>query len=377
MHPIIKPQKNFVMHKEVISIDGVDKDISKWKNNNEFEISLPYPIQNVSYIKIKDLTLPNLLHNISSNKQNSKMSIQYANPVFGTALNKSQHEGDITKTITVSDGYYSPVNLATVLQNQLNRAVYNDLEVQPFKVKYNPVTNKMLVGVTEGEFKLLFTQEQSYQGKCSGKNKFNNYIDWGLGCIMGFDKQDYTSTSYDITSQDPYTQLKTGITLDTEDTAWLVPTMEQSGSNSKVAYVESINNVDTAKYDTLYIELDKHNYINEIQPYSDNTSGSFNNNLVFKNNSAFAKVSLIKNNIITASMVAGQFFNKLAYHSGEITSNSHNYNPPIKTLNKLKFKFRHHDGLMAEFNKSSPSLTLEIGSLLEEYPSHIKVRHPY
>jgi hypothetical protein len=37
MHPIIKPANNYVMHKEVISIHGVDKDKSKWPKNNEFE----------------------------------------------------------------------------------------------------------------------------------------------------------------------------------------------------------------------------------------------------------------------------------------------------------------------------------------------------
>ena len=92
----------------------------------------------------------------------------------------------------------------------------------------------------------------------------------------------------------------------------------------------------------MYVELDKHNYISEIQPYSDNTNASFNNDLVFKNNSAFAKLSLVKTNVLQASIVADQLFHMISFNSSEITSNSHNYTPPIKSLSKLKFKFRHH-----------------------------------
>ena len=64
-----------------------------------------------------------------------------------------------------------------------------------------------------------------------------------------------------------------------------------------------------------------------------------NNDLVFKNNSAFAKLSLVKTNIVQSSIVADQMFHMISFNSSEITSNSHNYTPPIKSLSKLKFKF--------------------------------------
>jgi hypothetical protein len=379
MHPIIKPSNNYVMHKEVISIHGVDKDQSKWPRNNEFEISLPYPLQNVSYIKLKDVALPNFLHNISEGKQNSKIRIQYANPTFGTPLDMNNHAGDVTEDITLPDGYYTPVKLATTLQNLLNKTIYNQFDFEPFKVKYDIVTNKMLIGVTEGQFKLLLTYEHEYKNDLNYvyKPKFKNYMDWGLGCILGYERKDYTSTVFDVAIADRYTQLKTGLTLPDDTVAWLIPSKQHNTSLTTVSYTESPHAVNTIKYDTMYIELDKHNHISEIQPYSDNTNASFNNDLVFKNNSAFAKLSLVKNNVFQASIVADQLFHILSFSQTEITSNSHNYNPPIKSLNKLKFKFRHHDGTMAEFDKASPSLTLEIGCLLDEQPHHGKIRRQF
>ena len=379
MHPIIKPQNNYVMHKEVISIHGVDKDKSKWPKNNEFEISLPYPLNNVSYIKLKDVNLPNFLHNISQTKENSKIRIQYANPIFGSAMDINHHAGDVIKDIQVPDGYYTPVKLANMLQNLLNRTIYNDFDFEPFKVKYDIITNKILIGVTEGQFKLLLTHQHQYEDgtRCLHSTKFNNYMDWGLGCILGFEKQDYTGTVFDVATADRYTQLKTGLTLPHETTAWLIPSKQHNTAKTTVAYLESPHSVNTSKYDTMYIELDKHNYISEIQPYSDNTSSSFNNDLVFKNNSAFAKLSLVKNNVMQASIVADQLFHILSFTQNEITNNSHNYNPPIKSLNKLKFKFRHHDGTMAEFDMASPSLTLEIGCLLDEPLRNATIRRQF
>ena len=158
MHPIIKPGQNYVMHKELISIHGVDKDVSKWPKNNEFEISLPYPIQNVSYIKLKDITLPNFLHNVSERKQNSKLRIQYANPSFGAAMDINHHAGDVTETIQIPDGYYTPVKLANIIQNILNRTMYNQFNFEPFKVKVTALSAHVLLksekinsSPTEGE----------------------------------------------------------------------------------------------------------------------------------------------------------------------------------------------------------------------------------
>jgi hypothetical protein len=379
MHPIIKPTQNYVMHKELVSIHGIDKDVTKWPKNNEFEISLPYPIQNVSYIKLKDITLPNFLHNISERKQNSKMRIQYANPVFGTAMDINHHAGDVTETIQIPDGYYTPLKLTNMIQNILNRSMYNQFDFEPFKVKYNEITNKILIGVTEGEFKLLFTYDHTFNSylNCIYKPKFTNYMDWGLGCILGYEKQDYTSTIFDVATADSYTQLKTGLTLEHETVAWLIPSKQHNTAKTTVSYLESPHAVNTQKYDTMYIELDKHNYISEIQPYSNSTNSSFNNDLVFKNNSAFAKLSLVKSNVLQASIVADQLFHMISFNSSEITSNSHNYTPPIKSLSKLKFKFRHHDGTMAEFDKASPSLTLEIGCLMEEHKQIGTIRNQY
>ena len=46
-----------------------------------------------------------------------KIRIQYANPIFGTAMDINHHAGDVTETITVPDGYYTPVKLANMLEN--------------------------------------------------------------------------------------------------------------------------------------------------------------------------------------------------------------------------------------------------------------------
>ena len=53
-------------------------------------------------------------------------------------------------------------------------------------------------------------------------------------------------------------------------------------------------------------------------------------------------------------------------NSSKFICNSKNYFPPIKSINKLKFKFRYHDGLLVDFNILPVSFTIEIGTLQEE-----------
>ena len=69
--------------------------------------------------------------------------------------------GNIEFDVTITDGFYSPFNLAITLQNSINSQLRSLLNIEPFIVKYNKITNKFFIGVTEGQFKLLFNHQHS------------------------------------------------------------------------------------------------------------------------------------------------------------------------------------------------------------------------
>jgi hypothetical protein len=81
------------------------------------------------------------------------------------------------------------------------------------------------------------------------------------------------------------------------------------------------------------MEIDKFNYINEIVPYSINTSGMYNNDYNGIVNSAFAKLifSDVKNTFIPVE----KFKRLLPHIEGKIS--------------KLKFRFRYHNGNLVDF----------------------------
>ena len=83
-------------------------------------------------MRLATISLPNNQYVFSNEYQNTKLSFDDA--------------GD-TRTITIAEGFYTPVQLANELENKMNRTASSG-----FEVKYNEVSNKMMFGKTSGAF---------------------------------------------------------------------------------------------------------------------------------------------------------------------------------------------------------------------------------
>lgn len=332
---IIPKSNNYVLKKEIISIDSNDRDIRKWKNSNHFEINLPNYIQNVNYIKLVNITLPMNLYNISSQFQNTK---------FKFTVNSNEYE------LELDDGFYSATNLAKSISNRMNSIS----GTTGFVIAYNKLNNKFIFGNTLSEFTLKFNYKPTYDN-CS-QTLYNNYSKWGLGFILGFEKKEYSSTA-----------TSSPLSLIYSDTNWL------SGGH----YLNAPNQFTILQHNNIFIELDRHNYISEIQPYSENTNSTYNNDLAFKINGAFAKIPIPLESAPTMIRDENNNYTIVNINECNLVCNSQNYFPPIKSINKLKFKFRYHDGTLVDFNNMPVSFTIEIGTLLEEQRRLANIRHQH
>tara|TARA_B100000073_G_scaffold344870_1_gene352622 strand:- start:3690 stop:4811 length:1122 start_codon:yes stop_codon:yes gene_type:complete len=366
-HNIIPKDNNYVLIKNNISISSLDRDISKWKNNNHFEINLPQSFNNIHYINITNITLPFNQFNISNQFQNNKIRIHYGNPNIHAATVDVSGAGNVEFNVTIDDGFYSPFNLAIILQNSINTQLKSLLNIQPFIVKYNKITNKFFIGVTEGQFKLLFNFQHPYTN-CS-KIKFNNNAKWGLGWLLGFDKKVYSSIRHTDSN---------GLKFSHENTAWITPTTKENDSNTSINYIEANNQFKFLQHQDIFLEVTNHNNTSEIEPYSQNTNNSNNNDLGFKQNSAFAKIPIPYESF---AYYIGEESQTTAYHNvinlsnGHFITNPKFHLPPIKSINKLKFKFRYHDGDLVDFNNVPISMMIEIGTLEEEQRRIANIRH--
>ena len=118
--------------------------------------------------------------------------------------------------------------------------------------------------------------------------------------------------------------------------------------------------------EAIYMEVEKYNSLDELEPYSSNTMGLFNNDYAGKVNSAFAKIPI---NHAGAYAVYGDSTNFYLMNVSQ-------FSPPIDRIMRLRFKFRYHDGRLVDFKCLPFNFSIEFNMLRDEPDRKMKVRVP-
>ena len=376
------------------------------------------------------------------------------------------------RIITLPEGAYSPDNLANVIQNKLNEQIEsyantighqfvatgidntvdvntlgrtrrpefftgvstipsaftvpytnpispwnNDLirQFKPIVVLYNPTTNNLSIGASEGSFALEANREIKYSfDKCSpNKYMFSQYTKWGLPYYMGFNKQPYDTFDINLDSDIILNDEGEGVLTTDDGTVdfprdllgnpinniflsglnglilytnsndnWIEPSgkgtfnfyLQGSVSpnptynnfNRTVSILSSPNNVNLMGEDCIYMEMEKFNNINEIYPFSERTNTMYNCDYGHKSDAAFAIIPL------TQTPFGTELGNRTSINTNVFMSE-----PPIKNINRLEFKFRYHDGRLVDFKNLPFSFVLEFNMLREEQQRNKIIRIPH
>lgn len=279
--------------RQLISIHSEDRDITKYPNSNQFEIDLPVEYKNITSMRLANFYFEGTLDVFSTDNQNTIMTYQ-------------------DSPITIPNGKYEPVQLADTLSRLLDLNVY-----------YNSVGNQFVFqSITP--FTLDFTKPEVYT-TCN-PSMYYQYANWGLGFILGFNKDIYTASNVDIPifPWDPYAPT-TGYFIVAPNRAYL------QGETS------------------IYLEVSSYNSMDELQPYTMYSTQQCNAKQGGKHYSAFAKIPL--NPLLFYEAYNNYFFSE----------------PPLERLQKLKFKFRYHDGRLVDFGTQPFSFNLEINYLRNEF----------
>ena len=326
-HNLIERLQNFTLDRKLLSIDSNDRDISKWADPSEFEITCPQVYSNVESLRLINIQIPNKFYNISEELQNNKLRVNFNNTDLST--------------ITLDDGLYTPIQLQTALQYELSR-VNSD-----FVVKYNEVNSKMYFGNTDSDFSFNFDETISYNYNINGPcntNIYDQHSNWGLGAILGFDKKIYTSSSHPDADK---------FSWEPNQPTWIANTTH---------IIVSPKPIDLDENQFIYIEIDKLNNCDEIQPFKINKHTNTNNGIM---NSFFAKVPINKSEHNQSFSAKDIFLENISY-----------FQPPIEKISKLKLKFRHHNGSLVNFHNYNVSLMIEINQIRNEIKNY-NVRKPY
>jgi hypothetical protein len=123
----------------------------------------------------------------------------------------------------------------------------------------------------------------------------------------------------------------------------------------------------------MYMEIDKYNYEDEMQPYSSHTNSSRVNDYNGIVNAAFAKIPLRSKPTKLVSL--------FEYAYGESPPDTSQgfatFFPPLDKLSKLKFKFRYHDGTLVDFGGQNFSFTVALYTYRDEIARSKHLRTPF
>ena len=324
-------QRNLIIHSN-------DRNERIWPNANHFEVTIPNAYKNVQSIRLGNIILPKFTEStFSNNNRNTKLSINLPSAVATP-----------TRTITIQEGDYEPNELALELQHQINNLFYGNPTPSglfKFVVTYNTIKKKLLfvntagpgAGASGGEiFTLECKTNESYaETDCNRLLRidvFNKVTNWGLGSFLGFKKNSEAAVLIDANAE-AYNYHEAGATqLTTTGDYAIEPDFELR--------------TDHTENEVYCIEIDKINQFDEVTP--DKIM-----DIVFTNNEVDQHTTSFFSEVV-------QLVGKGPANSGSGVSH---FNPPLDSLNKLKFKIRHHDYSMVDFKNRDFTIVLQITTL--------------
>ena len=284
----------------MVTIHTEDRDVLKYPYENTFEVELPSVIKNTLSIELFDITLPTFYYNVSEYLQNNKFWVSipayFLEPI----------------EITISSGNYNYADICVEIANQLNKATTQKLfslgvYINPatqytyFSVTYNNIERKFTFYNSQDKFNLWFDKKSAYNNCAFDCWKMLN--NWGLPYNLGFYKKTYIS------------EIETDI------------------AGVTINFIKSAKISELDIYNTIYMEIDTYNWIDEINPFSISTTDLYNNDFNGNVNNYFAKLILSN---IKKTYIPIQKFKRVLPHM-------------VEKIPKLKFRFRYHNGIMVDF----------------------------
>ena len=383
-YPIIPNSNEYMVQQKIVSIHSEDRDFTKWPNSSEFEIELPSDYLNVSTVKLGQYTFPANYNTFSLLQGNIGMTFQitqpynpadyqYFDPIQNAIYITLESSINQDFILFISEGFYTPVQMATELTNRMNDTINkyvltylskNDPTlIQPFLaqgqynqfvVVYNQVTQTMWFGNKSSAFTItndsffynLKSELISIQCSVTQYPVFDN---WGLPSYLGFTRCPSPSIP-NITATD-YPRFFYGDAITSGDNGfWLQP--DSGYKNQFVYYLEPPAKINLMGEAYFYMELVGMNNIDETLPFAINTFTSTSNMTLGVHNSAFAKIA------VTTTPVS-QWFDS---NSEAIKI----YNPPAERIRKIKIKLRYHNGQLVSFGKFNYSFNLIFNCLVPQ-----------
>ena len=394
LQPYNSDENNLILERKLISIHSEDRDINHYPFSNNFEIKLPDTYTNVHSMRLIDISLPINYYTFTNEYQNTKFNFSIIpgdSDISNVYYNVLNDLSNTKYSIEITNGFYEPVELERELLCKMNVSVTNqikdicnnffdsiqDVEYGKFNVHYNKITQKLVFGNTQDNFVLNFHDKITYNlTNYNQPSVWEQYTKWGLPSYLGFDKKIYTSKG----DPDPIYFDYLG-----SNAPWL----QKDINASNLYYLSAPNIINITGEKTIYMEIDNYNSYDELIPYSKNTNdfsikpkyqtastkrskmsieskcNNVQNDFNIKINSAFAKIPI-------SNLPHGNLFDS----KNGFLNNIVIFDPPQEKIQKLKIRFRYHDGRLVDFNNNTFDFSIEFNTLKKELRRISNIRVP-
>ena len=406
-HQLIPREQTFVLDRKLLTIHSEDRDVRQWPNPNMFEVQLPITYTSVSTIQLVECNITTTTFTFSKDYQNTKFSFKVfpesvinPTPIEDLAyyyMNNGPPPSTGRSNVyhaEISEGFYRPEQLANELEFQMNRSVARyliarDEYIDPadpnpvtdpsifrtvskdavyphFRVKYDVVTQQIWFANVHDRFEMMFAERQDYTDnsaldptrrntRCDQPTVWNYAMNWGLPFYLGFARSNYNAI------EETDSELHFGTN---RPTLWISALTEKGG---KLFYVKAPNILDIYGNTAIYMEIEKMNTCDEIEPYRSATNQARGNDYNGTVNSYFAKIPLTLN-------AEGTGFS--ASNSYMYLYNIAQFNPVIDKLRRLKVTMRYHDGRLVDFKDTNFNFTMSLGQIHDEIARNYVLRVP-
>lgn len=334
--------------------------------------------------------------------------------------------------ITIPNGFYTPCELANeiacLMNDVITRWLRNDPDavarafipsfepvvqtpITPVVAGYNPPHGYGPVGTTHADalydsffvlydgpaLKFVFANDRDpfvlHMGRrsiydlsqCERPTAFYQWSHWGSGFYLGYDKADYYPVETPSGEHFSFCWKPVGAAPIIEPD---VSGMNLADLSGHVYYNQAPHVMKLFGDQLIYMEVDKYNSIDEIYPYTDTTDdlslcppptttqrfsardcrANLGGRQVKQQSghvhSAFAKIPAIATPPAEIYVTPNDF-TALSYFS-----------PPLERVQKLKFKFRTHDGRLIDFNDYPFNFTIELNCLRPEPARRMSITVP-
>ena len=354
LNQLIERENTYNLSRKLLTVHANDRDVMYHPNSNDFSIKCPQSYTNVQSMRLSEISFPSPIYNFSEKLNNNTFFIGLSTSTM--------------KLVTIPDGFYNPTELADAMTYHINLAF--GFNSHKFKVIYNTQQSKFVIHNTSSFF------IQQGDPSCNNNNftynykepldknslpKNTNLLNLGFLYNIGFDSDKSTP----ILSQE-INLIKNIILSDI-----IADQMTTTGSGIEYPTIPiyacaSSNVARFRNRQPIYLEIDRYNLYDELNPYPKGSSNLYNNYSNSSTNTAFIKLQ-------PPSTIDKSNYSVLFDNTNNVIIF---FDPPLQRLQNLKFKFRYHDGLLVDLNNQDVNFTLEINQLRNEIPKHLNIRTP-